>query len=60
MYVRRKEPEDGAIEFSDVVNDVEPKEFEAKDAKIKEFKQVVAEMKAMNIPTSVMLELVNK
>lgn len=60
VYVIRKEPEDGAIEFSDVVNDVEPKEFEAKDAKMKEFKQLVAEMKTMNIPTSVMLEIVNK
>lgn len=60
VYVERKVPEDGTIEFSDVLNDTMPEDFEAKKALIKKFEQIVTEMKAKCIPISIILEIVNR
>lgn len=60
VYVVRQKSVDGAIEFSNVVNDTKPQDFDAKRAQIEKFEQLVADMKAMNIPTSVILEIVKK
>ena len=60
IYVNRKTPEDNAIEFMDIVNDIPPSDFEAKKDLLKKFEQIIAEMNAMDIPKSVILERVNK
>lgn len=60
MYVERKEVEDRAIDFCDIVNDTIPEDFEAKKALLKSFEEIVAEMKKIGVPDSVILEMVNK
>lgn len=60
VYVTRQEPTDVAIEFSDVVNDKKPADFDAKDEQVKKLAQIVADMKALNVPISIILETVNK
>lgn len=60
VYVKRGTPEDGAIKFDDVLNDIMPEDFEPKKALLSEFKRIVTELKANNIPTSVLLGIVSK
>lgn len=60
MYVERKEVEDNAIDFCDIVNDAIPEDFEVKKALLKRFEKIVAEMKKIGVPDSVILEMVNK
>jgi len=60
VYVGRKAPEDSAIDFNDVLNDIAPKDFDAKKDLIGKFEQIVTEMKAMNIPKSLMLAIAQK
>ena len=55
VYVKRVEPASNAINFEDVVNDIAPIEFEAKKALLAKFKEVVDEMKAIDIPLMAML-----
>ena len=59
VYVERKEPDENAIEFSDVLNDVVPADFESKKALLMQFEQLVSEIKAKDIPTSILLKIVN-
>ena len=60
VYVERKAPRYDAIEFADVVNDVAPQDFESKKDLLSKFEQIVTEMKARNIPKSVILEIAEK
>ena len=60
VYVNRTVPEDSSIDFDDILNDVIPKDFETKKALIDIFEQIVTDMKAMNIPKSVILEIIQK
>ena len=60
VYVERKAPKDDAIEFNYVLNDIAPEDFEAKRDLVSKFAQIVSEMKAMNIPKSIILEIVEK
>lgn len=60
VYVKRKTPVGNEINFSDVVNDIEPADFEDKKALLIQFEELVDEMKGMDIPHSAMLEIFNK
>lgn len=60
VYVERQAPKDDAIEFNYVLNDIAPEDFEAKRDLVSKFEQIVSEMKALNIPKSVILEVVEK
>ena len=60
VYVKREIPESDAIEFGDIVENVEPQNFEAKKDAMAKLELLVLEMKAMNIPIDAMLAIVNK
>ena len=60
VYVERQAPKDDAIEFNYVLNDIAPEDFEAKRDLVSKFAQIVSELKAMNIPKSVILEVVEQ
>ena len=60
VCVKRKVPEDGAIEFDDVLNDTMPEGFEDKKALLTKFEQIVTELKTKKVPTSILMGIVNK
>lgn len=60
VYVERKTPADNAIDFSQIVSDTAPEDFETKRALLMQFEQIVSEMKEKNIPTSIMLKIINE
>lgn len=61
VYVVRSGEECGeTIAFEDIVNDSKPENFEEKKAQIEKFEQIVAKMRALKIPDSVILEILNR
>ena len=60
VYVERQAPKEDEIEFDDVLNDIVPEDFEAKRDLVRKLEQIVSEMKTLNIPKSVILEVVGK
>lgn len=59
VYVERKEPQDNAIEFDKILNDIAPEGFEEKRSLLTQFEQLVTEMKEKQIPIYNLLEIVN-
>lgn len=60
VYVERKEPAENAIEFERIMKDIAPDDFEKKKALLQSFEQIVTEMKKIDVPTSAILEILNK
>lgn len=60
VYVMREEPQDNAIDFCDIVNNIPPKDFEAKKELLAKFEEVVSAMKDTHIPRDAMMDIVSK
>jgi hypothetical protein len=60
VYVLKKNLEGNEIAFEDIFKDTVPDDFEDKKALLQQFEQLVAEMRGMDIPLSVMMKIFNE
>ena len=60
VYVSREEPQDNAICFDSIMNNVVPDKFKAKDELLQQFNTLLAAMKEADMPSGIITDTLKK
>lgn len=60
VYVCREEPQDNAISFGNIMNNIVPAEFKEKEELLQKFKSLLSTMKEADLPSEVVINTVKK
>ena len=59
-YVRREEPQDNAICFDNIMNDIAPEEFKTKKELLEKFEKIIVAMKEVDVPSEAIINTLKK
>lgn len=60
VYVKREDPQDNAIIFDNIMNNIVPEEFKTKEELLQKFEKIISAMKEADIPSEIVINTLKK
>jgi len=60
VYVHRETPQDNAIAFDNIMNNIVPEEFKAKEELLQKFEKIASAMKSADVPSEIVINALKK